>query len=165
MESQLVIPLEAADHASGWPRILRIVAALSLIFALVTVFNAGFELHMLFNQGSLWGASYKSDVYKSYASRAVLVAARLAIGAVTLVTAFRLWRSGVWHRVLMISARLWLAIWFLGLILPLYWNRHASLQYITGGIISAIIPAVFPLLIVLTLREYLKAHRQDFMGN
>jgi len=165
MESQLVIPLEAADHASGWPRILRIVAALSLIFALVNVISAGFELHMLFNQGSLWGASYKSDVYKSYASRAVLVAARLAIGAVTLVTAFRLWRSGVWHRVLMISARLWLAIWFLGLILPLYWNRHASLQYITGGIISAIIPAVFPLLIVLTLREYLKAHRQDFMGN
>ncbi len=158
MESQLVIPLGAADHASGWPRILRIVAALSLIFVLVTVFSAGFELHMLFP--SLWGASYKSDVYKYYASRAVLVAARLAIGAVMLVAAFRLWRSGLWHRVLMISARLWFAIWFLGLILPLYWNRHAFLQYITERIINAIISAAFPLMIVLTLREYLKAHRQ-----
>ena len=160
MESQLVIPLDAADHASGWPRILRIVAALSFILALVTVVNAWFELHMLFNQGSLWGATYKSDVYKFYASRAVLVAARLAIGAVTLVAAFRLWRSGLCHRVLMISARLWFAIWFLGLILPLYWNRHAFLEYSTERIINALILAAFPLMIVLILREYLKAHRQ-----
>lgn len=160
MESQLVIPLEAADHASGWPRVLRIVAALSFILALVTVVNAWFELHLIFNQWSSGRPNSNSDVYKFLASRAVLLAARLAVGLVMLVAAFRIWRSGVWHRVLIITARLWLAIWFLGLILPFYWNRQAFLQNITDRVINALIPAAFPLMIVLTLREYLKAHRQ-----
>jgi hypothetical protein len=159
MEPQLVIPLNATDHASSsWPRILRIVAALSCIFAIVTSINAGFSLHSILNQGPMGRSSYDSEAYKYQASRALLAAARIGIGAVMLVAAFRLWRRGLWHQVLMVSARLWLAIWFLGLILPLYFYRRSMLEYISGTGIQAIITAAFPLMIVLTLREYSKSH-------
>jgi hypothetical protein len=161
MDPQLVIPLNATDHASsGWPRILRIVAAMSLIFAIVTTVNAGFALHSILNQGSLGRASYNSEAHKYQASRALLAAARIGIGAVMLAVAFRFWHRGRWHRVLMITARLWLAIWFLGLILPLYLYRGQFLEYISVTGIRAIIPATFPLMVVLTLHEYSKTHRQ-----
>src|SRR5437764_7623314 len=115
MEPQLVIPLDATDHASSsWPRILRIIAALSCIFALVTAFNAGYALHSILNQGG-WPSrtSYNVEAYKYQACRAILAAARIAIDAVMLVAAFRLWRRGLWHRVLMAATRLCLVIWFL----------------------------------------------------
>jgi hypothetical protein len=162
MEPQLVIPLDATDHASsGWPRILRIIAALSFIFALVTTINAGFAISSIYSQlGSPVRTSFNSEAYKYQASRGLLAIARLGIGAIMLVAVFQLWRRGLWPRVLMITARLWLAIWILGLILPLYWNRQAFLEYITDRVIPAIITTAFPVMIVLTLREYSKSHRQ-----
>jgi len=162
MEPQLVIPLDSTDHASsGWPRILRIVAALSLIFAIVTTVNAGSTLYSNLTQlGSLGRSSRISEGYKLQASRAVLAAARVGIGTVMLVAAFRLRRHGLRHQVLMVTARLWLAIWFLGLILPLYLYRESMLEYISGSVVQAIKTVAFPLLILLILREYSKSHPQ-----
>ncbi|HEV8293588.1 MAG TPA: hypothetical protein VGP94_16755 [Tepidisphaeraceae bacterium] len=162
MEPQLVIPLDATDHASsGWPRILRIVAFLGVIFAIITIVNAGFSIVSIFGQlGSPLRTSYNSEAYKYQASRGLLAIARAGIGAVMLVAAFRLWRQGLWHRVLMAATRLWLAIWLLNLLLPLYFSPRSVLEFLSGSALQAIIAAAFPLMILLTLREYSKSHPQ-----
>jgi hypothetical protein len=163
MEPQLVIPLDGTDHASsGWPRILRIVAALSLIFAIVTTVGAGFTLYSILNPpGSQGRLSNISVAGKYQASRGLLAIAQAGVGALMLVAAFRLWRHGLWHRVLMMAIRLWLAVWVLNLAFPLLLFRRSMLEYISGRALQGIISVAFPLMILLTLRPYSKSHPES----
>jgi len=159
MEPQLVKPLEDTDQPPlFWPRILKIVAALSFIFALVTTINSAFRVYWILNSpGSQGSLGYISMVYQYQAARGLLAIARAAVGTFMLIAAFRLWRHGLWHIPLLMAARLWLAIWLLEIALPLITNRRA-LEFISGTAVQGIVTAAFPLMIVLILREYSKAH-------
>jgi|SRR6266850_7933155 len=164
MEPQLVIPLDGTDQpTTSWPRILRIVAALSFIFALIATVNSADAFHSIIkrsvSQGSLSLRSISvADKYQ--ASRGLLAIAHVGIGVFMLVAAFRLWRNGISYLPVMMAARLWLAIWLLNIAVPLYLFRQSMLEYISSRALEGIIAAAFPLMIVLTLREYSKSHPQ-----
>jgi len=143
------------ENPSPWPRLGRVVAMLSMIFGLIVAVRAAFFVHwQLMTPAHLGGGrdAMHEAIQKLRLASGIFVgvAGLLVIGA-----AARLWIWERSHRLVMIAVNLWIAIWTAELAITGYFRlQRFQVFYGVSDLLRGILPTVFPLMLLLMLREY-----------
>src|SRR3989442_757300 len=110
MEPQLVIPIDtAAEGLSSWPRLMRVVAIMTIVFAAVEMANGANAIHWAFQPPPAgFGASYAEFLKGVRLRITVFVIARAVIELVLAAAAAHFLKRGRGHRLMAAAMRVWL---------------------------------------------------------
>ena len=159
MQARLVLPIEAGEeHLSPWPRLLPVVAMLSVVYGVIIAGSAASYIHLILTAPAFRGTGGYSSLYYTIRDwRVAFAISRGVIGLLIMVAGARFWMHGRWHRLIMVGVQLWLAVWALETLVSMYLFGQRAIEYLVSNVIREVTTAAFPLLILLILREYSKS--------
>jgi len=153
MEPQQVISIDQSPQSAGpRPRIIRILAVMSMTFAFVSILSDALRIWWSFKYNSLRPMGHSAESWAAIQARFNLIAVLNGlVSAFIAAVAFWLLKRGRGQRLLMAGLGMWLMIWVIDL----------GIQSITFGVGQLIarlphtlIHAALPVAVLLALREY-----------